>query len=197
MEVTEGWNAIKISIKRLITPVMKSYFLTTERLGFSIWHEDDIRDAARLWGDPAVTRYLVTEGRMTPDQVQERLLKEIECFRVNGIQYWPVFLRDGDEFVGCCGLRPVDGNLKHMEMGVHLVKEQWRTGIATEACRAVIQYAFEHLQAECIFAGHHPENRVTPRLLERLGFRFLKEKHYPPTGLMHPSYILQTSIDQP
>jgi RimJ/RimL family protein N-acetyltransferase len=176
---------------------MKSYFLTTERLGFSIWHAEDIRDAARLWGDPAVTRYLVAEGRMTPDQVQERLWKEIECFRVNGIQYWPVFLRAGDEFVGCCGLRPVDGNQKHMEMGVHLVKEQWRKGIATEACGAVIQYAFEHLQAECIFAGHHPENRVTPRLLERLGFRFLEEKYYPPTGLMHPSYILQTSTDKP
>jgi [ribosomal protein S5]-alanine N-acetyltransferase len=176
---------------------MKSYFLTTDRLGFSIWHEDDIEEAARLWGDPSVTRFLVTGGRMTPDQVRERLLREMECFRINGIQYWPVFLRDGDEFVGCCGLRPIDGDRHHMEMGVHLLREQWGKGIASEACGAVIAYAFENLEAECIFAGHHPENKVTPLLLARLGFRSVGAKHYPPTGLMHPSYLLQKSDHHP
>lgn len=170
---------------------MRSYFLTTERLGFSIWHGDDIHRAARLWGDPSVTRYLVTGGQMTQVQVRERLMWEIECFRVNGIQYWPLFLREGDVFAGCCGLRPFEGDPQHVEMGVHLLPEMWGKGIATEACRAVIGYAFEYLQTECILAGHHPQNQVTPRLLKGLGFRSLGEKFYPPTGLMHPAYLLQ------
>jgi ribosomal-protein-alanine N-acetyltransferase len=170
---------------------MRTYFLTTERMGFSIWNGEDAQEAAILWGDPEVTRYLVNGGKMTPDQVIERLGKEIECFNSQGIQYWPIFLKDTGQFVGCCGLRPLEGDVQHMEMGVHLLKEHWGNGIATEACTAVIGYAFDRLHAEWILAGHNPQNRASARLLVNLGFRFIEDKYYPPTGLMHPSYRLQ------
>lgn len=29
---------------------MREFFLTTERLGFSVWKEEDIGDALELWG---------------------------------------------------------------------------------------------------------------------------------------------------
>ena len=130
---------------------------------------------------------------MGPDQVQERLESEIEGFRVHGIQYWPIFLRENDRFVGCCGLRPLDGDPHRLEMGVHLLREHWGKGLATEACTAVIEYAFDSLYMESIFAGHHPQNLVSARLLAHLGFRFEGNRYYPPTGLMHPSYCLPRS----
>jgi len=41
-----------------------------------------------------------------------------------------------------------------------------------------------------LFAGHHPENHASRRILSKLGFRLTHEEFYPPTGLLHPSYLL-------
>jgi [ribosomal protein S5]-alanine N-acetyltransferase len=169
---------------------MRAFFLTTDRLGFSVWTENDLDLATVLWGDPQVTRFIVSCGRMSPDKVRERLGTEIECQNHHGIQYWPLFLRENDEFVGCCGLRPHGADSKALEMGVHLIRAQWHKGLATEACSAIIRWAFDHQGVEWLFAGHNPNNRASARLLLGLGFHALGEEFYPPTGLMHPSYRL-------
>ena len=62
-----------------------------------------------------------------------------------------------------------------------------------EAGRAVINYGFASLRADALFAGHHPANANSRRVLEKLGFTFTHEELYPPTGLMHPSYLLARS----
>jgi RimJ/RimL family protein N-acetyltransferase len=62
--------------------------------------------------------------------------------------------------------------------------------LAQEAGRAVIAFAFENLGAEALFAGHHPANSASRRVLAKLGFQFTHDEFYPPTGLMHRSYLL-------
>ena len=75
------------------------------------------------------------------------------------------------------------------ELGFHVRSPLWRRGYATEAARAVIAFAFGDFGANALFAGHHPENATSRRLLERLGFRHTHDELYPPTGLPHPSYL--------
>ena len=41
-----------------------------------------------------------------------------------------------------------------------------------------------------MFAGHHPDNQASRRLLTRLGLRYTHDERYPPTGRDHPSYLL-------
>ncbi len=107
------------------------------------------------------------------------------------VQYWPVFLLETYEHAGCAGLRPyrLDGQI--YELGFHLRPEFWGRGLAQEAGRAVISYAFEKLRAEALFAGHDPANSASMRVLIKLGFEFTHEEFYPPTGLKHPSYLLR------
>jgi hypothetical protein len=64
-------------------------------------------------------------------------------------------------------------------------------GYASEAARTAIAHAFGALAIRQLVAGHHPENRASRRLLERLGFRYLSDDLYPPTGLHHPTYLLR------
>jgi RimJ/RimL family protein N-acetyltransferase len=146
--------------------------------------------AESLWGDPEVTKYLVSGGRMDSIGVSERLESEMECQRIHGIQYWPVFFLETSEFIGCCGLHPHGAAPNVFEMGVHLIKEQWHKGNAAEACSAVIEHAFHVLEADWLFAGHNPQNLSSKKLLGSLGFHYLKDEYYPATGLMHPSYRL-------
>jgi ribosomal-protein-alanine N-acetyltransferase len=88
--------------------VTAEYFLTTPRLGFRSWSDADLELAMSLWGDPEVTALFDSRGRLSREQVQERLTRELDSERELGIQYWPFFLREAGEFVGCAGLKPYD-----------------------------------------------------------------------------------------
>lgn len=61
----------------------------------------------------------------------------------------------------------------------------------SEAIAAVIKYAFTILGAEKLFAGHNPKNTASRQLLNRLGFAYIGDEFYAPTGLYHPSYELK------
>ena len=122
--------------------------------------------------------------------MHSRLDREIATMAKQGVQYWPVFLLSDHDFVGCAGLRPYKLEDGIYELGFHLCVAHWHKGLAEEAARAVIAYAFNSIGAKSLFAGHHPGNVTSRRVLEKLGFRFTHEELYPPTGLNHPSYML-------
>lgn len=151
--------------------------IETERLRFRRWTADDLPLAQKLWGDPEVTRFI---GAINP---ATRLATEM----ASELQYWPMFLKADGDFVGCCGLRPYKEGVP--EFGVHVVRAHWRKGYALEAGRAVIRWAFEH-GYESLFAGHNPKNEASRAMLLAIGFRYTHDELYPPTGLMHPSYLL-------
>src|SRR5579864_2825471 len=170
----------------------RAYFLTTERLGFSHWSTGDLALAQGLWGNVEVTSLI--GGPFTAEQVAQRLDREIASMNAHRVQYWPVFLLDTDEHAGCAGLRPYRLDQKVYELGFHFRPEYWGCGLAQEAARAVIQFAFQQIGAEALFAGHHPANVASRQVLAKLGFQFTHEEFYPPTGLKHPSYLLKRAV---
>jgi RimJ/RimL family protein N-acetyltransferase len=161
----------------------------TERLTFRAWAADDLALAEGLWGDPQVTALL--GGPLDAAQVAERLSREREHLTRHGVQYWPVFSRAGGEHVGCCGLTPYRLADDLFELGFHLRPAFWGQGLAREAARAVIDHAFTARGLSALYAGHHPDNAASRRLLEGLGFRYTHHERYPATGLDHPAYLLQ------
>ena len=171
------------------------YFLTTKRLGFREWSAMDLPLAIALWGDPEVTRRM--GGPFSDDEIRNRLAAEIASMADRGVQYWPLFFLTNDDYVGCAGLRPYQPSEQIYEIGFHLRPAYWRQGLAEEAGKAIIAYAFEPLGVKGLFAGHHPANAASRRVLGKLGFRFTREEFYPPTGMKHPSYLLMRSQAQP
>ncbi len=168
-----------------------TFFLKTGRLGFRTWTVNDLELALDLWGDPQVTRFFDARERLTLEEVQARLMQEIAGQNDNGVQYWPIFLRSTREHVGCCGLRPYrpPGNI--YEIGFHICSRHWGYGYATEAALRVMDYAFRELAVDGLFAGHNPENTASRHLLQKLGFRYTHDEFYAPTGLQHPSYMME------
>lgn len=170
---------------------MINYFLKTQRLGLSIWNENDLNKALSLWGNPNVTKFITASGRMSQDEIYQRLSKEIETYNTYKVQYWPVYVLDTNEFAGCCGLRPYNLDNNIYEIGIHLKEEFWGQGFAKEICTEVIRYSFDELKVSALFAGHNPNNLKSPKLLKSIGFTYTHDEYYEPTGLNHPSYILK------
>jgi [ribosomal protein S5]-alanine N-acetyltransferase len=169
---------------------MSDYFLTSQRLGFRTWRPEDIDLAVGLWTDPDVARFIHASGPPSPAAASERLAREIAMQAEHGVQYWPVFLLPEGAHAGCCGLRPYRPEQGILELGVHIRPAFWRKGLAFEAAKAVIACAFGQRGARGLFAGHNPANTASREMLLKLGFRYTHDELYPPTGLMHPSYLL-------
>lgn len=167
----------------------RDYFMTTERIGFSEWQEVDIKLAELLWGEPDVTKLICSSGKFSEEDIADRLKKEINNGTQFHVQYWPIFERTSGELIGCCGLRPYSEN--EYELGFHLRQKFWRQGYAVEAATAVIEYAFAVLKAKRLFAGHNPRNIASAKVLRKLGFTYIGDELYEPTGLYHPSYELR------
>lgn len=168
------------------------WFLRSARLGFREWAPEDLGLARALWGDPAVTALIDARGRLSEDDVRRRLLEEIELADTYGVQYWPMFDLVTGAHVGCCGLHPKNAEAGVHELGFHLRREAWGSGYASEAARAVVRYAFDVLDSQELFAGHHPDNAASRRVLAKLGFTYTHDEPFAPTGLRHPSYVLRS-----
>jgi len=166
----------------------KEYFLRTSRLGFRNRSPDDLPLAVSLWGDPEVTR--LNGGPFSEDRIKARLDIEMANFAARQVQYWPMFLLADDGFAGCCGLRPYELENGIFELGYNLRPVYWRRGLAVEAARAIVALAFQQERVKALFAGHHPENAASKRILLKLGFQYSREELYPPTGAMEPVYFL-------
>ncbi|GAC1352084.1 MAG: GNAT family N-acetyltransferase [Polyangiales bacterium] len=160
----------------------------TPRLYFRTWQRADWPLALALWGNPMVTALF--GGPFDEAAVRRRFDREVENERSFGVQYWPIFLRENGDHIGCCGLRPDEVHTATFEIGFHLLPAHEGKGLATEGARAVLQHAFDTAGAAGVIAGHHPQNLASKRVLEKLGFRYTQHALYPPTGLHHPGYLL-------
>ena len=182
-KINEGTQEYVVKMRR------HKMFLETNRVRFEKWQKNDLEQATLLWGDPEVTRYICATGVFRPEDIDARLNKEVSNGEEFGLQYWPIFHKESGELIGCCGLRPRAE--KEYEIGFHLRPKFWRQGYAVEAANAVINYAFEVLKAETLFAGHNPKNVASKSVLAKLGFAYIGDEFYGPTGLYHPSYELR------
>lgn len=168
----------------------RTYFLKTTRIGFSMWNDADLELAVQLWGEENVTRFICSSGTFTQRDIRKRLEVEISNGERFSIQYWPIFELTSGELIGCYGLRPFKSETGMYEMGFHLRSKYWGKGYAFEAGKEVINYSFSVLKAIKLYAGHHPENINSEKLLKKLGFQYIGKNFYEPTGLFHPSYEL-------
>jgi ribosomal-protein-alanine N-acetyltransferase len=140
------------------------------RLTFRSWTEKDAALAEALWCDSEVTHYF--GGAMTREQAHNRLDMERERENRLGVQYWPMFLRETGEFVGCAGLREWQMDPKTIEAGVHLMRSAWGLRLGEEALRAVLACGFDILGLLTIVAGHGIGHDNSQKLLERVGFAY-------------------------
>jgi RimJ/RimL family protein N-acetyltransferase len=74
-----------------------------------------------------------------------------------------------DEVIGACG---VGLDEKTPEIGYWVGVRCWGQGFATEAARAVIDYAFERFEFEALYSSARVTNPASRRVLEKCGFQW-------------------------
>jgi len=78
--------------------------------------------------------------------------------------------RDGGEVMGAIGLH-VDTNHDRAEIGYWIGVTYWNRGYVTEAANAIVDYVFNTLGLNRVFAFHFTQNPASGRVLQKIGMK--------------------------
>ena len=84
----------------------------------------------------------------------------------------------GDSVIGEVMLKNINKAERSCEMGIHLINDTVKgKGYGTEAERAAIEFAKDELNVTRVFADCILKNKRSMHILEKIGFRFLREEN--------------------
>lgn len=147
--------------------------LETDRLTLRHYRKDDFRPHHAIVGNPEVMRYF--GAPIGEEECWRRMLASAGSWSLLGFGGWAVVRRSDQRLVGMVSLfngwrdfEPRFG--EDPEMGWIFDTEVHGQGIASEACRAALQWADSTIAPATIWAIITPGNEPSFRLAERLGF---------------------------
>lgn len=167
---------------------MSKAIIETERLILRRIDHEDIDDLLLIWGDAETLQFFPkTLNRQEMIEWVERNLQRYESY---GHGLWAVILKSEQKLVGDCGLviQEVDGD-EELEVGYHFNKDYWGRGLAAEAARGCMEYAFQLLGRHRIISMIRPENVPSRRVAERNGLKIEKEVFW--RGYRHYVYAIE------
>jgi ribosomal-protein-alanine N-acetyltransferase len=191
----------------------RAWVLETERLLLRELTLADLDGLATMYADPAVRRFF-PEGTLTYEETKEELGWFIDVHYARyGFGLWATILKRSGALIGRCGLLPwtivpaetgviglepsdVDpppaGNLE-VEVAYLLAEPYWGKGLATEASRAVVAYAFGHLHIDRLICLFEPDNVASANVARKIGMTY--ETDVELDGELLPLYSMTRDSD--
>ena len=150
--------------------VLPTPTLSTARLRLRPVTEADAADLFALHSSAAVLRYWDAPPWRERSRADRFV---VACGRLaiagTGARTAVERLSDG-AFLGWCGVTKFDAGYRSAALGYCLTEEAWGHGYATEAARALLQWAFDALDLNRVQAEADTRNAASARVLEKLGF---------------------------
>lgn len=93
-----------------------------------------------------------------------------------GYGLWSLLDRKTGKLVGRAGLsnREVNGELQ-IELGYLIGAKYQRSGLAYEACTAILEFAIHKLECGKVNCFIHPKNKASVALVSKLGFAYMQD----------------------
>jgi len=157
--------------------------LTTERLSLKPLAPDDLDLCIELFTDPVVTQY--ANGVSSESEIRKDMPNYTKRGGNGCVGIWCISNNTTGEKLGDIALLPIPieeddtdfglvipGKMPKgdIEIGYFLKPSAWGQGYATEACRRILQFAFEDSPIEYVIATFEEENTASKHVLEKVGF---------------------------
>ena len=149
--------------------------LGTERLILRQFHLFDEDALDQIFGDPEVMRY--GPGIQTRQWIRQWLETCLENYQKLGFGSWAVVEKAGSLVIGYAGLYHFTDIDRHpeIEVGYRFIRSHWGQGFATEAVKAIREYAFHVLCLPRLIALIDPQNTASIRVAEKIGMQYEKD----------------------
>jgi ribosomal-protein-alanine N-acetyltransferase len=179
--------------------------IETERLRLRPFTMDDLEALhACIYSSEAVMEYLPGGAGRPISRTEEVLAFFADHWQRHGFGCFAVEDKASGELIGQCGLNLVpDTRRREVEIAFALAEAHWGRGLATEAARAVLCWAFDEIRLDEVIGLAARDNSAGQRVLEKLGMRYSKDQtlygmkvrryqihrsHFNPGGLIYHLY---------
>ncbi|GAA3775141.1 GNAT family N-acetyltransferase [Flavobacterium ginsengiterrae] len=99
-----------------------------------------------------------------------------------GTGRWAVILKETNEFLGWSGIKfitdEINGHKNFYEIGYRFIEKHWGKGYATEAGKAFVNYAFNEMKVDALYAYADAGNENSRKILEKLGLHYVNSFEY-------------------
>lgn len=151
---------------------MKTPVLETKRLILRPPELSDAETIFRSWAsDDDVTRYVSWSRHRSVDDTKTWLEAAVAGIESDADYQWVFVHKETGGLIGSGGFALNKERGMH-ELGYVLMKKYWRQGFATEAARAMVDFAVNTLGIKALFARHAVENPASGRVMEKAGFTY-------------------------
>ena len=157
-------------------------FAETERLILREIIQSDLDGMFELDSDPEVHKYLGNKIVCDKNQIAKVIDFVRQQYIDNGIGRWAVIDKRTNAFIGWTGLKFVteltNGRKNYYDLGYRLIRKYWGKGIATETALASLDYAFNKLKIDEVYAAASCENLASNKILQKVGMSFIETFYY-------------------
>lgn len=154
-------------------------YIETERLILRSWRTDDLPLFAAINSDERVMRYF--PAPLTEAETEAFYHRIKDEFRRNGWGLFAVELKSTGDFIGYVGLHEIGFEADFapgVEIGWRLSADHHNRGYATEAAKAVLQYAAE-LGMQRVYSFTAAINHPSERVMQKIGMTKIGEFRHP------------------
>ena len=146
--------------------------LSTTRLDLRPVQIGDVEVVHELWTNGDVRHFLFDERVIPLDEARSIVEQSLLSFQERGFGIWLVYSRQTAQLIGFAGLMQSSDESPNLIYGVH--PDFCGNGFATEASKAVLDYAFDTLGLKSVKADVDEPNVISVRILEKLGMKQIR-----------------------
>lgn len=148
---------------------MQQPTLETERLRLRPFRTADADDVQRLAGDRAIADTTLNIPHPYEDGLAEKWISNHrDWFECGEQAVFAVTLKPTGELIGAIGLR-ITPDDQRAELGYWIGKPYWGRGYCTEAAKAVLDFGFNQLDLNRVYAHHLSRNPASGRVMQKIG----------------------------
>ena len=144
--------------------------LSTARLDLLEFDSKFVNDIFAFRSDPIVQLYN-SAPHQTTDETLRFIAEERDKYSQQQEIIWAVSVRSLSRAIGSVSVFDWNRYHRRAQIGYDLAKDQWGKGLAQEAVRAVLCFAFEQMDLNRVEIWTSAANERSLRLAHRLGFR--------------------------
>jgi RimJ/RimL family protein N-acetyltransferase len=147
--------------------------IETERLFLRELVMSDKEELAKILSDPESMRFY--PAPFSDTKIEDWIKWNIDNYKKYKHGLWAVILKEGNVFLGDCGItiQDIEG-VKLPELGYHIKKEYCNKGYATEAAKACMDYAFRTFDYPVLYTYTKHDNKPSLKVAEKNGMMFVK-----------------------
>lgn len=145
--------------------------LSTARLTLDPMVPADAPDIQLAAGDHRIADTMISLPHPYPDHEAERFIaRQRNAMASGSVITYVIRQRENRAFAGLIEMRQINFEHSLAELSFWLASGVWGHGYMQEALKSVVEYGFEGLGLNRLYAYHMLRNPATARILEKMGF---------------------------